>query len=109
MVTTFSATRRRRRGGQVLVVTLLAIVLLVGLIFFVMNVGDQINRRVAAQTAASHPVWFPSGRGSMRAPRRVVMTRGGYRLRRTSSATMSLMSCLRLSAWVVFFSSMLLF
>jgi len=33
-------------------VTLLAIVLLVGLIFFVMNLGDQINRRVAAQNAA---------------------------------------------------------
>jgi len=44
--------RARRRRGQVLVVTLLGIVLLVGLIFFVMNLADQINRRVAAQNAA---------------------------------------------------------
>jgi len=33
------------------VVTVLAIVLLAGLIFFVMNVGDQVNRRVAVQNA----------------------------------------------------------
>ena len=44
--------RIHRRQGQVLVVTVLAIVLLVGLIFFIMNVGDQVNRRTAAQNAA---------------------------------------------------------
>ncbi len=42
----------RRRGGQVMIITLLAILLLVGLIFYVMNVGDQVNRRMAVQDAA---------------------------------------------------------
>lgn len=43
---------RFQRRGQVLVITVLATVLLVGMIFFVMNVGDQINRRTAVQNAA---------------------------------------------------------
>ena len=38
--------------GQVLVITLLAMTLLVGLIFYVYNVGDQVNRRMAMQNAA---------------------------------------------------------
>ena len=40
------------RKGQVLVITLLAMTLLVGLIFYVYNVGDQVNRRMAMQNAA---------------------------------------------------------
>ncbi|NLF31661.1 MAG: hypothetical protein GX591_12335 [Planctomycetes bacterium] len=47
---------RPRRRGQVLVVTLLAIVLLAGLIFFVLNAGEQVNRRVIAQDAADAAV-----------------------------------------------------
>jgi len=43
---------RRRRSGQILVITLLAITLLVGLIFYVYNVGDQVNRRLEMQNAA---------------------------------------------------------
>jgi len=39
-------------GGQVLVVVLLGIVVLAGLIFYVVNVGDQVNRRVVMQNAA---------------------------------------------------------
>jgi len=41
-----------RPGGQVLIVTLLAITLLMGLIFFVYNFGDHVNRRLALQNAA---------------------------------------------------------
>jgi len=41
-----------RGGGQVLVVVLLAMTLLVALIFYVYNIGDQVNRRLALQNAA---------------------------------------------------------
>ncbi len=44
--------RRGGRSGQVLVVLLLGITLLAGLIFYVINVGDQVNRRQAMQNAA---------------------------------------------------------
>jgi len=43
---------RFRCGGQVLVITLLALSLLVGLIFYVYNIGHVVNTRVAAQNAA---------------------------------------------------------
>jgi len=39
-------------GGQVLVIALLALTLLVGLVFFVYNLGDSINRRLAMQNAS---------------------------------------------------------
>ncbi|MCK4277383.1 MAG: hypothetical protein KAX78_12765, partial [Phycisphaerae bacterium] len=44
--------RRAGRGGQVLVLTLLAMTLLVALIFYVYNVGGQVNRRTELQNAA---------------------------------------------------------
>lgn len=47
-----SESQRRRCAGQVLMIVLLAIVLLAGIIFYVINVGDQVNRRVAMQNAA---------------------------------------------------------
>ncbi|MCD4699198.1 MAG: hypothetical protein K8R91_01320, partial [Phycisphaerae bacterium] len=47
-----SVYRRGGCSGQVLVVLLLGITLLAGLIFYVINVGDQINRRQAMQNAA---------------------------------------------------------
>ena len=40
------------RSGQVLVVLLLGITLLAGLVIYVINVGDQVNRRLAMQNAA---------------------------------------------------------
>ena len=43
---------RRECGGQILVVALLGSALLAGLVFYVANVGDQVNRRVAMQNAA---------------------------------------------------------
>ena len=46
------SVRRRRRRGAVLIVVLVALTLLVGLIFFVFNLGDQLNRRVGQQNAA---------------------------------------------------------
>jgi hypothetical protein len=45
-------TKRAKQSGQVLVVALLGIVLLVSLIFYTANVGDQVNRKVAMQNAA---------------------------------------------------------
>ena len=45
-------TQSRRKRGQVLVVTVLAVALLAGLIFFVLNTGEQVNRRIAAQNAS---------------------------------------------------------
>lgn len=46
--------RRRgpRRGGQVLIIALLGMTLLVALIFYVYNIGDQVNRRLALQNSA---------------------------------------------------------
>ena len=41
-----------RRGGQVLVMLLLSLVTLVGLIFYVYNTGDTVNRRLDLQSAA---------------------------------------------------------
>lgn len=51
------ATPRRRacgagRRGQVLIVTIIAMSLLVGLVFYVYNVGDQVNRRLQIQGSA---------------------------------------------------------
>ena len=46
------AATPHRAGGQVLVVALLAIVLLTGMVIFVLNVGDQLNHRLALQNAA---------------------------------------------------------
>ena len=40
------------RAGQVLVITLLAIAVLAGLVFYVLNVGEQLNRRINLQNAA---------------------------------------------------------
>ncbi len=44
--------RRSRCAGQVLVIVLLGIGLLGGLIFYVINTGDQVNHRLAMQNAA---------------------------------------------------------
>ena len=41
-----------QHAGQVMVMLLLGIALLAGLVFYVVNVGDQINRRVVMQNAA---------------------------------------------------------
>ena len=41
-----------RRGGQVLIITLIAMTMLVGLIFYVYNLGSIMNRRVTSQQAA---------------------------------------------------------
>ncbi|MCK4624089.1 MAG: Tad domain-containing protein [Phycisphaerae bacterium] len=41
-----------RRSGQVVVVLLLGITLLAGLVLYVINVGDQVNRRLEMQNAA---------------------------------------------------------
>lgn len=46
------APHLRGRRGQVMVVMLLAMTLLVGLVFFVYNLGDQVNRRLATQNTA---------------------------------------------------------
>ncbi len=43
---------RGHRHGQILIVTLISLVLLVGLIFYVYNLGDQVNRRLEMQNAA---------------------------------------------------------
>ncbi len=59
--------KRVRRGatahrqGQILVITLLAMALLVGLIFYVFNVGDQVNRRLELQNAADSAVVSGAG------------------------------------------------
>ncbi len=54
---------RHWRSGAVLVVVLIAIPLLVGLVFFVYNLGDQVNRRLTMQnisdaTAISGSGWI---------------------------------------------------
>ena len=41
-----------QQTGQVMVMLLLGIALLAGLVFYVVNVGDQVNRRVVMQNAA---------------------------------------------------------
>lgn len=41
-----------RRRGVVTVITLLAVLLLAALVIFVLNLGQQVNRRIAAQTTA---------------------------------------------------------
>ncbi|MHC4986388.1 MAG: pilus assembly protein TadG-related protein, partial [Planctomycetota bacterium] len=43
---------RRGRRGQILIMALLAMTLMIGLIFYVYNVGDHANRRLALQSAA---------------------------------------------------------
>ena len=40
------------RSGQILVIALLAITILAGLVFYVFNIGSQLNRRVQMQNAA---------------------------------------------------------
>ncbi|MCG3180089.1 MAG: hypothetical protein BIFFINMI_02443 [Phycisphaerae bacterium] len=42
----------RRRSGQVLVIALLALFLLAGMVFYVYNLGDQVNRKVLMQNAS---------------------------------------------------------
>ena len=46
----------RRQGGQVLVVALIALTLLASLVFYVINVSDQMHRRVEMQSAADATV-----------------------------------------------------
>ncbi len=50
----YTSTRHSVHGrrGAVLIVTLVAVTLLVGLLFFVFNLGDQINRRVQQQNTS---------------------------------------------------------
>ena len=43
---------RRFHSGQVFVVVLLGVSLLAGLVFYVINVGDQVDRRVVMQNSA---------------------------------------------------------
>ena len=52
--TTFpcGAQGEHRRRGVVMIVTLLAVILLAALVLWVLNLGQQVNRRVAAQHAA---------------------------------------------------------
>ncbi|KKM78638.1 hypothetical protein LCGC14_1357960 [marine sediment metagenome] len=47
---------RRRCGGQVMFVVLLAALLLAGFVMYVVNVGDQVNRKVLTQNAADSTV-----------------------------------------------------
>ena len=52
-----------RRRGQVLIITIISMTLLVGLVFYVYNVGDQVNRRLEMQgaadaTAVTGSVWM---------------------------------------------------
>ena len=54
---------RHNRSGQVMVLTLLGITLLGSLVFYVVNVGDQVNRKVVMQNSADAAVisgaaWF---------------------------------------------------
>ena len=49
MLFTPRATRRR---GQILIMTLLGLTVLVGMVFYLFNVGTQVNRRVELQHAA---------------------------------------------------------
>jgi len=51
-MTRTSATERTRQRGVVIVITLLAIVLLTALVLFVLNLGQQVERRIAAQNSA---------------------------------------------------------
>ena len=44
--------RLHARSGQVLIITLLALSILVGLVFYVYNLGDVVNRRMSAQHSA---------------------------------------------------------
>ncbi len=53
--------RRARRSGQMLVIALLAMTVLVAIIFYVYNLGDQINKRMALQDAADAAVISGSG------------------------------------------------
>lgn len=46
------ATRHSRASGQILVITLLALFLLAGLVFYVINLGDQVNQRLVVQHTA---------------------------------------------------------
>ncbi len=43
---------RARRGGQVLVLALIAMTMLVSLLFYVYNLGDQVSRRLSLQNVA---------------------------------------------------------
>ncbi|HUT61752.1 MAG TPA: Tad domain-containing protein [Phycisphaerae bacterium] len=52
---------RARCGGQVLLITLLAMTLLVGLIFYVFNVGSAVNERLALQHVADSSVISAAG------------------------------------------------
>ncbi|MCE5326913.1 MAG: Tad domain-containing protein [Planctomycetaceae bacterium] len=45
-------TPRPKHGGQILVATLVAMTLLAALVFYVFNVADQVNRRLALQNTA---------------------------------------------------------
>lgn len=47
-----TANNPRRQRGVVLIITLLAIVLMVALILFVLNLGQQVNRRIQIQDTA---------------------------------------------------------
>jgi len=51
-----SRSRRVRRSGQILVIALLSMTLLVAVIFYVYNLGDQVNKRQALQDAADSTV-----------------------------------------------------
>ena len=52
---------RRSRSGQVLVIAIIAMTLLVGLIFYVYNTGDQVNRRLELQNTADSVVISGAG------------------------------------------------
>ncbi|HHH75793.1 MAG TPA: hypothetical protein ENL03_02055, partial [Phycisphaerae bacterium] len=46
------ATARQQRRGQVLMIILIGMVLMSGLIFYVYNLGSQVNQQVDMQDAA---------------------------------------------------------
>jgi hypothetical protein len=48
----WGSPRKASRGGQVLIITLICITLLVGLIFYVYNLGTEVDRRVSLQHAS---------------------------------------------------------
>ena len=47
-----SLRSRRQRGGQILIMAMLAMTLLIALVFYLFNVGDNTNRRLSLQNAA---------------------------------------------------------
>ena len=56
-----ASARYQNRKGAVLLITIIGLTAFVGLIFFVLNLGTQINRRISAQNSADSAVISGSG------------------------------------------------